>query len=407
MNTLIGQSDIWSMAAIIIGWAAISIILEQKYQWAAKITGAVIALIGAMILSNLNIIPMDSDFEGIVWSYIVPLSIPMLLFKANLVKIWRESGRMLIIFLISSVGTVLGAILGIFVIGKFMPEAATVAAMMTGSYIGGSVNFAAMADSFQASGDIVSAAVVADNLVMVIYIMILIALPAMSFFRKNYKTPYVDKVEEMGSNSEDGESQVAKYWGRKEISLKDIATTFAIAVGIVAFSSFFSTQIKEIFTGSDVFSIIMSNFFGNMYLILTTVTLILATVFNKFFDNLKGSQEIGTFGIYIFFVVIGIPASIPKIITNAPILLVFAAIMVIINMLVTFIAAKTFKFSLEEGIVASNANIGGPTTAAALAISKGWTELVAPVMLVGTLGYVFGNYFGIFIEYMARIILGG
>ncbi len=37
--------------------------------------------------------------------------------------------------------------------------------------------------------------------------------------------------------------------------------------------------------------------------------------------------------------------------------------MVLINMLVTFIVAKIFKFSLEEAILASNANIGGPTTA--------------------------------------------
>lgn len=407
MKTLVAANDIWTMAAIIIGWAAISIILEQKYQWASKITGAVIALVGAMILSNLNIIPIDSDFEGIVWSYIVPLSIPMLLFKANIIKIGKESGRLLIIYLISSIGTVLGAIIGIVAIGKYMPETVNVAAMMTGSYIGGSVNFAAMADSFSASGDVVSAAVVADNLFMVFYIMFLIAMPTISFFRKKFNTPYIDEIEEKGVASEDGESQIAKYWGRKEISLKDIATVVAISVAIVAFSNIVSTFLKGTFTGTDVLSVFMSNFLGNMYLILTTVTLILATVFNKFFENLAGSQEIGTFGIYIFFVVIGIPASIPKIISNAPILLVFAAIMVVVNMLVTFLAAKAFKFSLEEGILASNANIGGPTTAAALAISKGWSALVAPVMLVGTLGYVFGNYFGLLVASIAKAILGG
>lgn len=71
--------------------------------------------------------------------------------------------------------------------------------------------------------------------------------------------------------------------------------------------------------------------------------------------------------------------------------------MVLINMLVTFIAAKIFGFTLEEAILASNANIGGPTTAAAMAISKGWQKLVAPSMLVGTLGYIIGTYIGILI----------
>ena len=66
-------------------------------------------------------------------------------------------------------------------------------------------------------------------------------------------------------------------------------------------------------------------------------------------------------------------------------------------MLVTFICAKLFKFNLEEAILASNACIGGPTTAAALAIAKGWQAMVVPALLVGTLGYVIGNYYGIFI----------
>ena len=71
--------------------------------------------------------------------------------------------------------------------------------------------------------------------------------------------------------------------------------------------------------------------------------------------------------------------------------------MVIINMAITFTAAKLLKFDLEEAILASNANIGGPTTAAAMAISKGWTKLIGPILIVGTLGYVIGNYFGLFI----------
>lgn len=120
-------------------------------------------------------------------------------------------------------------------------------------------------------------------------------------------------------------------------------------------------------------------------------------IFSKFFGNIRGTQEIGTFLIYIFFVAIGIPASIGLIIQKSPLLLVYCAIMVTINMLVTFIVGKLLKFDLEEIILSSNANIGGPTTAAAMAISKGWTKLIGPIMLVGTLGCIIGNYFGILI----------
>jgi uncharacterized membrane protein len=63
-------------------------------------------------------------------------------------------------------------------------------------------------------------------------------------------------------------------------------------------------------------------------------------------------------------------------------------------MILSFTFGKLFRFSLEEIILASNANIGGPSTAAAMAIAKGWRELIVPILLVGTLGYIIGNYIG-------------
>lgn len=104
---------------------------------------------------------------------------------------------------------------------------------------------------------------------------------------------------------------------------------------------------------------------------MTTITMLLATLFPGFVGKLGGAQEMGTYFIHIFFTVIGVPAFISMIITQAPLLLAFCLIIVGINMFFSLFFGKLFKFSLEEIIVASNANIGGPTTAA-MAISKGW-----------------------------------
>ena len=76
--------------------------------------------------------------------------------------------------------------------------------------------------------------------------------------------------------------------------------------------------------------------------------MICATAFPKVFNDAPGANEIGTFLIYIFFAVIGAPASIMSIITQAPLLLVYALIIVACNMLITLIFGKIFKFSLEE-----------------------------------------------------------
>jgi len=396
-QALIAADNIWVLWAILAGWAYVSIWLEQKYNWASKITGAIIALIGAMALSNFGIIPTESPVYDTVWTYVVPMAIPMLLYQANIKKIWRESGRMLGIYLIGAMATCIGVVIAFFAIKNFVPDLYKVAAMICGSYIGGGVNFVAMSEAFGAAGEVVSATIVADNMVMAMYFFILMTIPTMAIFRKLYKHPHVDAVE---SNVGADENLASKYWQRKEISLKDIAFAFGSAVVIVAVS----IEIAKFFAGviptDNEFTKVLNSLLGNKYLMITTLTMLLATFMPKTFGDAKGSQEIGTFLIYLFFVVIGVPASIPQIIQNSPILLVFCMIVVLINLAIMLFVGRLFKFDLEEILIASNANIGGPTTAAAMAISKGWTKLVAPAMLVGVLGYIIGNYLAIIVGNM-------
>lgn len=391
VNSLISPDQTWILWAFLVGWAAVSIVLEQKYSWASKLSGAIIALVGAMLLANLQIIPVESPVYDAVWSYVVPLSIPLLLFQSNIVKIWKESGRLLLIFLISSVGTVAGAIAGFYILRAFIPQIDMIGAMLTGSYTGGSVNFAAMAARFEVPEEIISSTVVADNLLMALYFLVLISIPTISFFRNKFGTPYIDELEKNADN----DNQAASYWQRKEISLSDIAlavgTSFAIVAVSFTLAEFFTNLIPD---DANIFLSILRGIIGDNYLMLTTLTLILVTMLPKYFESINGAQEIGTFLIYIFFVVIGVPASIPLIIQNAPIILVFAAIMVLVNMIISFGVGRLFKFNLEEIILASNANIGGPTTAAAMAISRGWVKLVGPILIIGTLGYIIGNYLG-------------
>lgn len=98
LNTVIAKDDTWVLWAIIIIWATVSLFLEQRYKWASTISGAIIALVGAMLLSNFKIIPTKAPVYDTVWDYIVPLSIPLLLFGSNIIKVWKESRRLLVIF---------------------------------------------------------------------------------------------------------------------------------------------------------------------------------------------------------------------------------------------------------------------------------------------------------------------
>ncbi|MCB4340689.1 hypothetical protein BJQ93_03016 [Bacillus subtilis] len=121
MHSLISSDDVWVLWGFIAVWAAVSIGLEQRFKWASAVSGAIIALAGAMVFTNVGVLPVESPVYDTVWSYVVPLAIPLLSFQINVRQIFKESRRLLFIFLISSVGTVLGSILAFFYSNSIFP----------------------------------------------------------------------------------------------------------------------------------------------------------------------------------------------------------------------------------------------------------------------------------------------
>lgn len=409
MSTLISADNSWMLFAILVVIAAVSIRLEQRFLWAAKVSACVLCLVFAMLLANLRIIPTDAPAYDFIWSYLVPLAIPFLLFQADFRKIWRESGRMFGIYLLASLGTAAGGVLAYLLLKNRIGavDAKSALAMFVGTYVGGSVNLVAMADATGAGKNLVSASIVADNLLMVLYFFVLAALPASGWILKNYRHPIIDRRARIESSADEmaevkkhhqtHKSRAAEYWKARPVSLADLATGFAAACMIVAVSKMLAGFFEGAIAGDSFAISLLRGLLGNQYLLITTITTALATFFPGFFGNISGAQEIGTFLIHIFFAVIGAPASIALIIRDAPLLLLFAAIIVLMNLVFSLAFGKLFRYSIEEITVASNANIGGPTTAAAFAIAKGWHTLIFPAILVGTLGYVIGNYYGIFL----------
>ncbi|HLA39014.1 MAG TPA: DUF819 family protein, partial [Candidatus Glassbacteria bacterium] len=141
---LVRPDDFLVLWSFLMVWAAFSIFAEQRYKWGSRLSGPVVALIGGLAAANLGLIPIASPVYDAVWDYIVPLCIPLLLLKADLRKIWRETGRMMLMFNVSAVGTIVGAFAAAILVGRlvgtWLPE---VGGIMTASYIGGAMNFLA------------------------------------------------------------------------------------------------------------------------------------------------------------------------------------------------------------------------------------------------------------------------
>ena len=385
--TLISSDNLWMTWMVVILVASFAIFAEQKWKWAARVSSAVVCIFGTVILANLKILPTTSSTYDVINNYILPLSIPLLLFKSDIKKIYKESGKSFVLFHVASLGTFIGAIIAGFIF-RNVSNVNGVVAMEVGAHIGGTVNLIAMANTFNLDANFTNAAAIAANFLVMILMLVLTQVSEMKFFRKRFSHPYIDEIE--SSNTDKTKSLAEQYWKPKEISLLDLALTLGTTFVITAISQSLCGVINNT-SAPDI----IKQLFGNIYLMMTLLTVLGCTLFPKFFSNLRGAEEMGNYMIMLFFVALGATANLADIAKLGSIILVFIFLIVIFNIGLTLLGGKLLKCSLEEIIGCINATIGGPTSAAAFSINRGWSKLIVPSLLVGLWGYVIGNYIGV------------
>ncbi|HEU0010226.1 MAG TPA: DUF819 family protein [Verrucomicrobiae bacterium] len=385
--SLIPPNDVWLLLGCIAAGAAVSIWLEQTNRWAAKLSGPVVALLFGMALSNTRLLPTEASSYGMVEDYLVPIAIPLLIFRANILRILRETGPMFLCFHIASVGTVLGAFLAAFLFRGAFERVPEVTGIMTGSYIGGGVNFVAIQRTYDVAPQLASSLMVADNFIMAGMFAALLVIAGSRFFRRQFPHPH-----SLAGDREDVTALAAQYWRRKEISLLDIAWALAIAVAVAAVSSELTELLKRHITSPIGRSII-----ANPFVLITILSVGITTAFHRFTEKIQGAEEFGMYLLYLFFVVIGLRADLVQVVKHVPVLFLFCLVMALTNLGFTLAAGKLLKQNLEELLLSVNATLGGAPTAAAMAISRGWSKLVVPGLLAGIWGYIIGTFVGILV----------
>jgi uncharacterized membrane protein len=375
-TTMISADQTWALWAVLLSAGAFGIWAE-KTGWGSKLSGAVIAIGTTFVLSNLRVIPSAAPTYDAVWGYLVPLAIPLLLFKADLKRILRESGPTLLAFAAGAVGTVAGTWVAFHLV-PLGEEGWKLAGIFCATYVGGSLNYMAAAEALGLrSGDLLSAGIAADNLVMTLYFLVLFALPSVGWLRKRY----ADRVEAAEAEVDpEKEAGSAITLGGMAAALAVAASLCAVGYGLAAWFGWSSAGI----------------------LIVTALTVAIATLRPAWMGGIGGAHEIGVLLMQVFFAAIGASANIGVVLRVGPVLFVFAALILTIHLLVILVAGRLLKLDLAEIVIASNANMGGPTTAAAMAVARRWQTLVIPAILCGTLGYAVATFIGVAVGHWLR-----
>lgn len=349
--------------------------------WCRHLGTALLVIVVTAIAANGGLIPTysaDTPLYGAIFTYVAPLGIFWLLLLVDLHSLRHAGLPALILFFLGALGTALGAVLAHWCVGGASALGAKHAAltgMFTGTYVGGSVNYNAIALEYGVIEDVAlyagSAAV--DNAMTTLWMIACVALPRL-LLPLWPASPIASTLAE--SRPDDSEEARTRVF--------DLALLTGLGLAALGVSEFLATVLAR-----------RLDIELPSVLVLSTLALILAQV--PVMRRIAGARILGLLAVYLFLAVIGSLCDLEalrRIGELAPVLGLFVVILVAIHGLVVFGAARLLRFDLATAAVASQANIGGGTSALALARSLGRSDLELPAILIGTAGIAVGNYLG-------------
>ena len=371
--SLIGPDQDFALWAVLIAIAAFGFWCERT-PWGRKYSGVMLLITLAIVLANLRIIPTSAPVYDAVWVYLVPVAIPLLLFQADLKRIFSESGPTLIAFVIGSAAVVAGTVTGALLL-DLGPHEAELAGIFTGTYIGGSLNFAAVAEAtgMQESSEL-AAAVAADNVITNLHFLLIILIPGIGWMARRYPTHHMDNAEVVDIDS-----------GQPPHTIRNLEVAGLLAALALAFAIAAAGNRLAYMAGYPQFAI----------LLITAIAVAIATLFPARLQRLSGYREAGNAMMFVFLASIGASADVWELVEIAPVLFLYATIIIAVHLVILFGLGYLLRLDLAELAMASAVGIGGPASAPALASAKGWRELVIPGVLAGSFGYAIGSFVGV------------
>lgn len=333
--------------------------------------GVLFVILFPSLLSGFGLLPRFSPVYSWVVEFFVPLSLPMLLFQADLRRIWKESGRVLLAFLLAAMTTVVGAVLAIYA-ADLGPEEGVWSGILTAGFIGGSANSASVAVAMgKASDPMMGVAVAGVFAIAVPYLAFLLCLPAL---------PRVWAWLSPHQYRDDPQTDESAGQPQAGMTALSLSSSLALSAIICVISAFLAD---------------LAQYPPMKFLAITGLSVLVGTLFPSASLRLRGHYELGQILIYSFFAVVGIQINFVVAWQQGSQVMLFTFVLLSVHFLLLVFIGRRLRLNAAEMLVASNACILSPPTAAAMAVSRGWKDLVTPAILCGVLGYALSTAVGI------------
>ncbi|MDH5643501.1 MAG: DUF819 family protein [Gemmatimonadota bacterium] len=374
----------WLVLVVLLIVVVVAIEVQSKTKVTRALGSVLIAILLATALANLGILPPSSSTYDALDGVVVNLAITFVLLGVDFRGVLKAGRAMLGAFGLGVLGTAIGATVGALIVHEWLgAETWKLAGQYTGTYTGGSVNFVAVGQSLGTSPELYTAAIAADNVTTTLWVAVCLSAPLL--FARWWPAVSPNAYNAHGSDEKltHGLDETSR-----PITLRDTAVIGALGMGLTWMAGWLGGVIPGV----------------PSVLWLTTMALLVAQT--PVVRRLEGAALWGNYLMHLFLATIGARSVIAEIIKVGPVVFYFTVVVVAVHGLVVFGVGRFWKLDLQVLSIASQANVGGPASAIALATAKGYSKLVVPAAAVGLLGYAVGNYTGLSVARIVRGILG-
>lgn len=374
-------ADPLALAAVLAAITALSFWLDRRYAWGRTVGASLLVLVLGAVLSNLGLVPATSPVYDAVAGPVTSLSIVWLLFAVNVKDLKLAGAPMLLAFTVAALATATGAIVASLLFGGALDPEVTwkLAGVMTGTYTGGSVNFVSVGRALDFPAALFAAANASDAVLTALWMGATLVLPI-------WLAPFFVRAVP----AHDGD-EAPEHPFFADVPLRIFDLTLLLGLGLILLwaSELAAARVPGI----------------PAILWLTTLALVVAQA--PPVRRLSGAMQLGTLGLHLFFAVIGVFSRIAEILAVGPAVFWFTATVVLVHGVLTFLGCRLIRLDVGTTAVASQAAVGGPASAIAIAVARGWHALALPGIVAGLLGYAVGNYLGLGVAYLVRGLLAG